>query len=136
MLVGPLPTLEVRADKHQVQPQLVGVVVVGAHGIPLRLRHLGPVLPDDALVNHLPERLLLRDDAHVEQHHVDEPGVDQVHAGVLGPADIQVDGLVAAFWQELGVAVGQIAQVVERRVHEPVQGIVSPSIGIGQPHVR
>jgi hypothetical protein len=51
VLVGPLSALGVGTDEHQIQPQLVGIIVIGTDGIPLRLRHLGPILPDDALVD-------------------------------------------------------------------------------------
>ena len=63
--------------------------VIGRHRAGT-LRHLLAARGDDALVEQPGERLVEIEQAEIVQRHGEEARVDQVHGGVLAPADVLI----------------------------------------------
>ena len=84
------------AHEELPEPQRVGAVLVdhrvGRDDVALALRHpLAVRGPHDALVAERGERFVESDQLLVEHHLGPHPRVQQMHHGVLGAADVEVD---------------------------------------------
>ena len=95
-LLVPVGRLLERPHEQLPEPQRVGTVLVdhrvGRDHVALALGHLLAVAgPDHSLVAQDRERFLEVDQPGVEHHLGPHPRVQQMHHGVLGTADVEID---------------------------------------------